>query len=236
MLTPVFVNDDNSTLGLVREITDNMRVAFIAEVTKFDAENNTVDVSPVVTEQTYTAAGIDNIPWPSISKVPLSTIGFGSWYLTMPVKVGSKVLVLCTDLDFSEWYKRDQNTNSSSREYHSFKNAIAIAGINSSLTLIPNYSTTGPEIRNVDGQFSLKISEDSLQLSMGGNLSLDITGNNVNINIGGTTIATVTASGVTMPSVDLTIQGTKIFEWLTTHTHQYVSPAGPAQTAPAGPQ
>lgn len=237
MLAPAFAKDDESTLGLVKELVDNWRVAFIARVTSFDAEKQTVDVTPVMTEPTYLPSGaVGNMEWPPIHRVPVTTIGYGSWQLTMPVEVGSDVLIVCTDLEFQEWYKRNQVTNKSRKEYHTLNNAIAVAGIKSSLNPIPNYSITGPEIRNVNGQFSLSITEESLRLKIGGKLSLDITGDNVIINIAGTPIATVTSSGITMDSVDLTIQGTKIFEWLTTHTHGYVSPGGPAVTDPAGPQ
>lgn len=234
---PAFVRDDQSTLGLVKQITDNFRVAFLGKITAFDEEKQTVDISPVVSEPTYLPDGsVDNIPWPDLSGVPVVTTGFGPWCITFPVKIGSTALILCTDLNFREWYKRDQNINMSSEEYHSLNNAIALTGINSSQTLIPNYLTDGISIRNTEGQLSIDITESGIQAKVGGKMTLDITGENVNINIGGTTIATITQSGITMDSVDITIQGTKIFEWLTTHTHGYVSPSGPAITDPAGPQ
>ena len=235
MRAPPFINDDESTLGLVKKnIFNSLRVSFLAKVTKFNAEKQTVDVKPVIAQKFYSPSGvIEDISWPSLSNIPLCTIGFGSWYLTMPVDIGTTVLVVCNDLNYGEWYKRDQEVNTTNTDYHSLNNAIAIAGLNSSKTCIPNYSTNGPEIRNVNGDFSLKISENGIQTNVGQSLVLDITGEVISITIGGTKIAEVTSSGITMDTLDITIQGTKLYEWLTTHTHPITQPG---TTDPAGPQ
>lgn len=238
MRVPPFVNDDESTLGLVRRhIINSFRVSFLAKVIKFDPVKQTIDAKPVIAQKFYSPSGtIEDIPWSVVTNVPLCTIGFGSWYLTMPVDIGTTVLIVCNDLNFREWYQRNQDVNTTNTDYHSLNNAIAIAGINSSLTSIPDYATDGPEIKNVNGDFSLKISENGIQTKVGQSLVLDITGESISITIGGTKVAEVTSSGITMDTLDITIQGTKLYDWLTTHTHGYVSPGGPAITDPAGPQ
>ena len=193
ILAPQFVKDSNSSLGLVKQLLDGFRVAFVGRVTAFYSDKQTVDIDPVVTEPTYTPdRNIDNIPWPSLSDVPVCTFGFGNWYLTMPIQIGSTVLVVCTDLELDSWYKRDQEVNISGVGYHSLNNAIAIAGINSSLKSLENYFTDGPEIRNRQGDTSIKISDKKVQVSLNSQTTLEMTDESVTLTVGGTEIATIT--------------------------------------------
>ena len=222
MTLPLFYETMESTQGLTKKALENFNVAFIGKVSAFNPVKQTVDVIPVVAAQVYTTNGNKTYSQgPMISDIPLCTTGFGSWYITNPVEIGSTVVVLCTDLNFSEWTKRGLAFNPSNTQYHSLNNAIAIAGINSNITSIPNFYPNGLEIRNKLGTVSLKMTEDGLTFS-----------------IGGIEIMSITATGIDIKTLDLTIQGTKIFEWLTTHTHSYIAPqhaAGSANTQPAGP-
>lgn len=275
MFVPSFIKDDKAQFGLAQRMINQLRVAFIARVTKWDPVKQTIDADPVVTEPTYTPDGkVSNILWPSVKDVPVCTFGFGAWYLTMPIKVGCTVLVVCTDLGLRDWYKRDQSANNPERDYHSLNNAVAIVGINSSLKSIPDYFTSGPEIRNIDGKLSIQVSEEgvktkvndtltfdvlgssinaninnqmkvdvtdsSINIDVNSNLKLDITSSDITIKIGGVEIAKIDDSGIDIKTKEIKIQGTKIYEWLITHTHEYVlplspSPTQPGNTQPAGP-
>ena len=240
MFVPSFINDDNSTLGLVKQKLDQFRVAFIGQVVKFDSDKQTVDVKPVVTEPTYKPDGsVENMAWPQINNIPLCNIGFDTWFVTMPVAVGSNVLVVCSDLGIEQWFKRGQSMNNTNEARHSLNNAIAIAGVNPSTKSISNFFMGGPEIRDKTGNISLQISSNGFDLKIGSNTLISITSSSIAVKVGGTNVLTIDSSGVDIPSKEITIKGTKIYDWLTTHTHQYIAPAipaGPANTEPAGPQ
>lgn len=254
MFVPSFIKDDKSQFGLAQRMINQLRVAFIARVTKWDPVKQTIDADPVVTEPTYTPDGkVSNILWPSVKDVPVCTFGFGAWYLTMPIKVGCTVLIVCTDLGLRDWYKRDQSANNPERDYHSLNNAVAIVGINSSLKSIPDYFTSGPEIRNIDGKLSIQVSEEgvktkvndtltfdvlgsSINIGISSNLNLDITDSDITIKIGGVEIAKIDDSGIDIKTKEIKIQGTKIYEWLITHTHEYVLPSSPSPTQPGNTQ
>lgn len=232
MRTPSWIENDDSSLGLIKQLLNEVHVAFLAKVTKIDYEHQSVDVTPLVTEPNYLPSGdVINVLWPPLQNVPLCTIGFGSWYLTMPIDIGTTVLVICNDLSIKEWYKRGQEINVGTAEYHTLNNAIAIAGLNPSTHSIKDYYQDGPEIRNVNGNFSAKISEAGINLSIGSSLVLSITGDSINIVIGGNQIAQFNSSGLEIKSLDVTVQGVKLYDWLINHIHAIVQ-AG--QTEPAG--
>lgn len=110
---------------------EDLHTAFPAKVVKFSADDQTVQVSPVISRAVYT--GDDTPPTlerlPEIPAVPVVYPRGGGFFLTFPIAEGDHVLIVCSERDISEWRATGAAGNPGDHRLHPLGGAIAIPGL-----------------------------------------------------------------------------------------------------------
>lgn len=110
---------------------EDLHTAFPARVVAFSADDQTVQVRPVIQRAVYT--GDESPPilesLPEIPAVPVVYPRGGGFFLAFPIEVGDHVLIVCAERDISEWRATGVAGNPGDHRLHPLKGAIAIPGL-----------------------------------------------------------------------------------------------------------
>lgn len=106
-----------------------MFVARPARVEAYDAENQTVDVTPTLKEVVEGEETTRVQEMPRVNKVPLCWPRAGNWFLSAPLAPGDYVLLVCADRSIDTWQERGGIVDPIDLRRHNITDAIAIPGV-----------------------------------------------------------------------------------------------------------
>lgn len=163
----------------------NFNCHHLATIQSFNSANQTVTANINYTRTVYNLQGntktgqvaqvllAQQINYPLLVDVPVFVFGDGGLCnLTFPIKQGAQCLILFNDRSIDNWFQSGQVGPLSSPRTHSFSDGIALIGLNSLNTSIPNYDTTHAVLRN--GTTGIGVSATKVKLFNATNGSLGV--------------------------------------------------------------
>lgn len=157
----------------IRRIIDNalskVHTNTIGIIESFDPETQTATIQPaikrvIMTENKETITYNTN-NYPLLVNVPIVFQGGGDWFITFPVKKGDECIIFSMERSISKWKVNGgiQEPGDLKRKL-SFKDAVAMVGIQSKASALPNFNADEPEFRNRDGDVLLKLTSSGIVL------------------------------------------------------------------------
>lgn len=182
-----------------REIFLGLNCHQIGIVQSFDATKQIAQVSIaykktifVFTEKLgYQSKLVD---YPVIIDAPVIFLGGGSNALTFPVAKGDECLILFNDRNIDNWFQGNTGAALPNFRLHSFADAIILVGIRSTPNVVPNFNTTAAEFRTKDGNTSVSVDGDKVQLKKG-SVTLDVSSDKITGNVGSNVSIEIDSSG-----------------------------------------
>jgi hypothetical protein len=149
-------------MGLIHTTT-------IGIIESFDAEKQTAVIQPaikrLVTEDTRSTVIYTAEKYPLLVNVPVVFPGGGDWFMTFPVKKGDECLIFSMERSIGFWkLKGGLQDPSNYRRKLSFKDAVAMVGIQSQASSLPSFNADEPELRNRDGDVKLTMTDSGITL------------------------------------------------------------------------
>jgi hypothetical protein len=179
-------------------------------VQKVDWSTMTCEVQPAVQGSVQDSSGnVTRVNYPLLLDVPIVFPQAGGFALTLPLAAGSEVLVVWACRCIDAWWQLGGVQAPIEARMHDLSDGFAIPGPVSKPNVIADISTTGAQLRKIDGTAYLEISADGgIKAVAAAGKALAVTGN---LTVSGTVVATGEVTGNGIP--------------LSTHTH-------PVTTAP----
>lgn len=169
-------------------------------VTEVDLAQMTCSVQPAIQGTVEDENGRkQSVNLPVLIHVPICFQRAGAFILTMPLAVGDEVLVVFSSRCIDAWWQSGGVQRPMESRMHDLSDGFAIPGPTSQAKLVSGISTTGAQLRSVDGSTYIEISADgkvkinATQTNIQG--PVNITGN-VNITGALAVSGTVTGSDV----------------------------------------
>lgn len=107
--------------------------AFPAKVRSYDNAKQTLECEPVIERA--------DLEIPVLSDVPVVFPGGGDFFLSFPIVAGDFVLIVCCDVDFSQWSATGDKAKENFRARHGL-NAVAIPMLRPSTKALASTSAT----------------------------------------------------------------------------------------------
>lgn len=133
-----FTTDNHTDLqDVLNSLRNNIFSTFnciqIGKISKFDKDNQTVDVDIQIKRQ---ISGDRSETYAPLKECPLVVMQGGGSYMEFPVKVGDFCIVLFNDRDIDNWWYANQLTDPNTKRKHDLSDGIAIVGINPSTSVL----------------------------------------------------------------------------------------------------
>lgn len=142
----------------------------IGVIESFDSETQTATIQPaikrVLVEETRETIIYTTESYPLLVNVPVIFPGGGDWFMTFPVKNGDECILFSMERSIGKWKKNGgvQDPSNYKRKL-SFKDTVAMVGLNSKASSLPNFNASEPEIRNRGGDIKLTMTEVSVDVT-----------------------------------------------------------------------
>ncbi|MBX4266532.1 Gp138 family membrane-puncturing spike protein [Clostridium estertheticum] len=154
---------------LYRKLGENIksttRVAEPGIVQSFDPVEQTVTVQLTIREQITNEDGKKQwVNLPLLLDVPIFMPRGGGFVLTMPVTKGDECLVIFGDMCMDAWFSNGGIQNQIEKRRHDLSDGYAILGIWSQPNVIPNYSTTTAQLRNLSGTQYIELGKNEINI------------------------------------------------------------------------
>ncbi len=132
---------------LLKQVLDfrlqDVHVALPGSVQKVDMATQTVDVLPEIKRVLEDEDGnTKEESMPILPNIPLVFPRAGGYFLTLPVAVGDKVLILFCEKDLDQWRAKGRETAPDDLRMHSTAGAVAIAGVYPTMSPILTTNST----------------------------------------------------------------------------------------------
>lgn len=184
-----------------KDILLSLNCHHIATITEFDSSAQTVKCQ-INYKKTFFEQGADGTQrvvlrdYPPLIDVPVIVLGGGPFRITFPIAAGDTCLLLFNDRDMDNWFSGSNGGPVASGRLHSISDAIALVGLNSKASPVPNYDDTRAGISN--GETMVMIGEELVKIANAGTtLNTLLQQLIVNIQALVTQTALITVSGVT---------------------------------------
>jgi hypothetical protein len=171
---------------LAKRIASTLRCGLPGIITDFNPTTQYAKVLLAIKENVLKATGlVVPTPIPILEDVLVILPGDANWCLTFPSLVNSECYVCFADMCINEWstygFQKNINGNWVPRNQevqrrHDLSDGFAILAPRSQKTRIPNYSTTNVELRSMDGNTKLALTNSGTVLMKGTGLEIDGTG------------------------------------------------------------
>lgn len=161
----ILQNEDEFYRQILDNFSASLRVSTPGIITRFDPEEQTVTVQPVLRERISDLNG--NYKWeplPLLLDVPICLPRGGGFVTTFPIKEGDECLVVFADMCIDAWFSNGGVQNQIDRRRHDLSDAFAILGTWSQPNRISNYSTDSMQLRTEDGTQMIDISSSGINL------------------------------------------------------------------------
>ena len=215
-----YLSDTQAYLdSLKSDIKATTHVSLPAIVTKFDAQKQTINCIPTIKELIYINGSVSFKEFPELQEVPIEVPRAGNFAITLPITVGQECRVTFQDLCLDGWWSRGGIQSWNDLRRHDLSDAIATFSPWSQPNVIPDYSTSNLEIRSLDNQTKISLSDDSITISKGENSSILINSSEIHLQMGINELI-INASGIELTTTNLTINGSPYLF----HVHSGVTP------------
>lgn len=222
-----YLSDTQSYLdSLKNDIKSTTHVSLPAIVTKFNAERQTINCIPSIKELIYLNGSVSFKQFPELQEVPIEVPRAGNFAITLPITVGQECRVTFQDLCLDGWWSRGGIQSWNDLRRHDLSDAIATFSPWSQPNVISDYSTSNLEIRSLDNQTKISLSDDSITISKGENSSILINSSEIHLQMGANELI-INSSGIELTTTNLTINGNPYM----LHSHSGVMP-GSGTTGP----
>jgi hypothetical protein len=154
--------------AIMKSVGFNLRVAIPGVIQSFNKTNQTVVVSPAITENLVINQKLTTgVHIPDLLDVPVVLPRTQEWALTFPINQGDECLVVFADVCINYWWKRSGIQNQEKLRRHNLSDGFAILAPASEpiAKSLMNYNTDGPQLRNTAGTVFLGLDTDGLTLS-----------------------------------------------------------------------
>ena len=140
-------------------------------IKSFDAKTQTATVQPAINRIWVDDGGGGSIPIPLCSNVPVQFPRGGGYVLTFPVTPGDECLLVFAERAIDNWWANGGNQDPAEFRMHDYSDGFAILGFAS----VPNVpgagggsapppSTTGAELRTLDGSTVVRVEKGTVTL------------------------------------------------------------------------
>lgn len=139
---------------LKKEIMLDLNCHHPATIQSFDAVAQTVTATINYTKTFFQLNSATRqydpiqVNYPIIVDCPIIVMSGGDAHLTFPIAKGDECLMLFNDRDLENWLQSGQVGPVATSALHSFADAIALIGLNSSANLIQDYDAVRAVLRN----------------------------------------------------------------------------------------
>lgn len=209
---------------LIRKATEQMsyrmRVAGPGIVQEFDSVKQIVKVSLAITEDLVLDGVMTRgVKIPLLVDVPIVFPRAGNFVLTMPVTVGDECFIVFADSCIDGWWQSGGIQNQIDRRRHDLSDGFAILGCWSQPNVISNYSTSSAELRNLNNDTKVSLSDSSVFIS--GSVSVVIeAGSTITLSNGSISVQ-ISGSNIIIDGDNLTTIDGRVF---LQHTHSGTYP------------
>jgi hypothetical protein len=158
---------------LRRDIFLSLRCHDIGTIQKFNTAHQTAEVSINYkrTEFNKKADGSQQQvtkDYPLLLDVPVVCLFGGSFSMRFPIKPGDTCVLLYNDRSIDAWFDSGQVASTGSSRAHSLSDAMALVGLNSLKSSLPNYDADKFQI--TDGNATFELSSESAKAQFGNSL------------------------------------------------------------------
>ena len=137
--------------NLKADIFYNLNCHQLGVIEAFDINKQTASVRIA----TLRVLGTEEIPYPLLTDCPVMFPAGGSAYMTFPVAVGDRCLVLFNDRDIDNWFTQGSTVAPNSSRAHSLSDGIVLVGIR---------NATNPAVAPVAGAVTLACGTSLIQI------------------------------------------------------------------------
>lgn len=169
-----------STIDKLNRLIDNrlsqIHTTTIGVIESFDSSKQLATIQPAIKKLLVTenqeVITYETVDYPLLVNVPVVFPGGGDWFMTFPVKKGDECLIFSLERSIGNWKKNGGIQDPSSyKRRMSFKDAVAMVGIQSQASSLPSFNASEPELRNRDG--SVKLTMGSAGMTLEGDLQVN---------------------------------------------------------------
>ena len=138
-----------------KNILQGLNCHAIATVQSFDSTKQTLTATVNYTKTYFELDTVTKqyvptqVNYPLLVDCPVVILSGGTCALTFPISQGDECLILFNDRDMDNWFASGSTTGPvATARLHSFSDAIALVGLNSTPNVIQNYDTTRAVLSN----------------------------------------------------------------------------------------
>lgn len=215
-------SDEDEALIAMRSLLDrtlaNVHTCCPGIIDHFYPESQTVQVKPAIHKLFFPDG--EEARWVELAPlvdVPVISLAGAGYALTFPIRSGDECLLLFAERAIDNWYQTGEASEPPVMRRHDSADAFALVGIRSQGRLIASYNTEEVELRSLNGQTRIRLSESGAIYLQQGNTQIQMSGGQVTINA-----STVHIEGQLTVSGDVRAGGIS----LRSHTHGGVYPGG----------
>ena len=151
--------------SICKRVAYTLRVGLPGKIVAFDTDTQYCVVELQITENVILNEVISAMPIPNLHDVLLMLPGDTDWCITFPSLIGRECLVMFADMCVSAWATNGGVQNQEVTRRHSLSDGFAILGPRSQPNVIPDYSTTASEWRNIENTVKLALSSTGIAIT-----------------------------------------------------------------------
>lgn len=149
---------------LLDQFGARLRVAAPGIIQSFDATTQTATVQLAIREKINIDGDLSWEEIPELVDVPVYMPRAGNFVLTMPVTDGDECLVVFGDNCMDAWWQSGGIQNQVDRRRHDLSDGYALVGIWSQPRKVSGYSTAAAQLRNLDGDVKVEITDSAVNI------------------------------------------------------------------------
>lgn len=158
-----------------------MWTALPGVIVSFNAAACTAQVQPTIQGSTQNEQGDSAaVNLPVLPDVPVIFPRGGNFILSFPIKEGDEVLVVFASRCIDSWWQSGGVQQPAEDRMHDLSDGFAIPGPFSQATAISDISTEATQLRTLDGQTFIELSDTGVKMQTSGAM-LQVEGGNVSV-------------------------------------------------------
>ncbi len=163
-----------SSLTQIKRLIENkltkVHTTTIGLIESFDPVKQIATIQPaikrVITTESKATIQYTTENYPLLVNVPIIFPGGGDWFLTFPVKKGDECIIFSMERSIGNWkLNGGVQEPSNFKRNLSFKDCVAMVGIQSQASSLPSFNATEPELRNRAGDVKLTMTSSGMTLT-----------------------------------------------------------------------
>jgi hypothetical protein len=195
-----------SLIGAFRGFQAELWTAIPGIIQSYDSSTQTCTIQPSIKAQTEDiTTGVKAwVNLPVLVDCPVYFPAGGGFALTFPIVKGDEALVVFSSRCIDNWWASGQVQNQAILRMHDLSDGFVFVGFNSQPKVMPNISTTGVEIRSLDGATSISLEQNGAVNIKGATTAVS---SEFSVEGDTTTTGAITAGGDIGTAGDLNVSG-----------------------------